>query len=204
MKNLFKFSPIIALFVALTSVQTFAHESKEICLKKLLGPYPAIGSEASEADFATLHFFQDTRTEEQCAAARTEVQASLESFYGNMLSAKELKNIKAFFTALKIDVGIHAGLAKYQFKRPRPFVTDPTLKPCLKLEKTYAYPSGHTTMARLYARVLAHMYPERAEAFMKRGDEISMHRVLGGVHHPSDIVAGKKLGDAMAMEIVGE
>jgi hypothetical protein len=39
---------------------------------------------------------------------------------------------------------------------------------------------------------------------MKRGDEISMHRVLGGVHHPSDIVAGKKLGDAMAMEIVGE
>jgi acid phosphatase (class A) len=204
MKKLFKFSHIITFILAFSSLQAFASESKEQCLKKLLGPYPAIGSEASNYDFAILHQYQDTRTQAQCDAAATEVKASLESFYGKMLTAKELKQVKAFFTALKIDVGIHAGLAKYQFKRPRPFLTDPTLKPCLKLEKTYAYPSGHTTMARLYARVLAHMYPERAEAFMQRGDEISMHRVLGGVHHPSDIVAGKKLGDAMAKEIVGE
>lgn len=204
MKNLFKFSQIVAIFLAFSSLQVFASDRKEESLRKLLGPYPAIGSEASNKDFEILHHYQDTRTQSECDAAGTEVKASLESFYGKMLSPKELKHIKAFFTALKIDVGIHAGIAKYQFRRPRPFLTDTTLKPCLKLEKTYAYPSGHTTMARLYARVLAHMYPDRAEAFMKRGDEIAMHRVLGGVHHPSDIIAGKILGDAMAEEIVGE
>jgi acid phosphatase (class A) len=204
MKKLFKFSHIIAIALTFSSLQVFAIESKEDCIKNLIGPYPPIGSQASDDDFATLHFFQNTRTPEQCAAAATEVKANLETFFGKMLSARELKQVKAFFLALKIDVGIHAGLAKFQYRRPRPFLTDPSLKPCIKLEKTYAYPSGHTTMARLYARVLAHMYPERAEAFMRRGDEISMHRVLGGVHHPSDIVAGKKLGDAMANEIVGE
>jgi acid phosphatase (class A) len=44
--------------------------------------------------------------------------------------------------------------------------------------------------------VLSKLDPSRKELFMKRADQIAADRVLAGVHHPSDIEAGKKLGDA--------
>ncbi|MFZ4714756.1 MAG: phosphatase PAP2 family protein [Bacteriovoracaceae bacterium] len=200
-----KFMTLITtiMFLTLLASQTaIASDSKMSGHKNFLENYPALGSEESNADFKTLHYFQATRTEADCAAAGAEVKANLKNFYGSMLSASELKEIQAFFLALKIDVGLKAVITKYKFKRPRPYLIDPTLKPCIKLEKTYAYPSGHATMARLYARVLAHMYPERAEAFLEHGEEIALHRVLGGVHHPSDIVAGRKLGDLLANDVL--
>ena len=42
------------------------------------------------------------------------------------------------------------------------------------------------------------MFPERAALLLKLGDQAALNRVIGGVHHPSDIAAGKKLGDAIA------
>jgi hypothetical protein len=53
----------------------------------------------------------------------------------------------------------------------------------------------------MFARLLSRIYPERAKAFMERGDEIANNRILGGVHHPTDIISGKKLGDALANEV---
>jgi acid phosphatase (class A) len=57
-------------------------------------------------------------------------------------------------------------------------------------------------MSRILARVLSRIYPDRAAAFMQRADEIAKNRVLGGVHHPSDIEAGKKLGDLVANKML--
>lgn len=200
MKKIIIFSILVFTINALAFNQSSS--DKFVNVKKIIGPYPTIGSEASNNDFAILHYYQETRTNDECQAAGTEVKANLESFYGELLTDCEISHVKALFTALKIDVGIHAGYAKYSYKRPRPFLTDPTLKPCVKLEKTYAYPSGHSTMAHLYAKVLAHIFPDRAEQFLNRGDEIALNRVIGGVHHPSDIEAGKKLGFALSKEII--
>ena len=36
---------------------------------------------------------------------------------------------------------------------------------------------------------------------MERADEIAQNRIIGGVHHPSDIVAGKKLADKVVENI---
>lgn len=196
---------MLILLLSLFSFNLFSQTVPDITkIKQLLGDYPVMGSEASTKDFATLHHFQNTRTKADCVAATAEVKANLETFFGSMLSNSEFQTIKRKFPGIEANVILHAGMAKSIYKRPRPFVSDSNLKPCIKLEKTSAYPSGHATMAHLYARLLSNQFPERAEAFMKRGEEIALHRVVGGVHHPSDIDAGKKLGDAIAHEIINQ
>lgn len=178
-----------------------SEQEKAKGLRKLLGPYPVLGSAESDSDFATLHELQGNRTEAECARAKIEEHASLKTFFvevGSLLSEKEYKKMKVVLAVPFADFLIFAGITKQIYKRPRPYVTSPDLKPCVRLSNTWAYPSGHTAMARMYARVLGKFYPDRAEQFLKRGDEVAFDRVLSGLHHPSDVVAGKKLGDAIA------
>lgn len=172
----------------------------------VLGPYPTIGSLEDKQDIDQLLYFQKTRTAEQCALAELEADANLETFFGGshgLLNANEMTMAKKKLKWLTLKAGAQIYIYKKKFHRPRPYITHPEIKPCIDLEGSEAYPSGHTALARVYARVLSVMFPERGLQFIKRADEVGTNRVLGGVHHPSDIVAGKKLGDALAQDFLG-
>ena len=60
-----------------------------------------------------------------------------------------------------------------------------------------SYPSGHATISRIEALVLADLVPARRAELLARADEIALSRVIGGVHHPSDIEAGKRLAETL-------
>ena len=88
---------------------------------------------------------------------------------------------------------------KYKFNRPRPFQLGPVLgidvtKYQSSTAKTPAFPSGHTTQSVLVACVLGDKYPELKEELMKVADKVSLSRVVGGHHYPSDIKYGEMLG----------
>ena len=88
---------------------------------------------------------------------------------------------------------------KYKYNRPRPYQLGPVLgidvtKYQSSTAKTPAFPSGHTTQSVLVACVLGEKYPELKEKLMKVADKVSLSRVVGGHHYPSDIEYGKKLG----------
>lgn len=209
MINYSKLKKIFVMFFLCTAFSTtFAQSPNKIStlhIKKLLGPYPAHGSVEEAQDFDILLNYQATRSEEECQAASNEVKGTFESFFGGEHGPLTPEEVKHFSLRLKVGMvaaAINMTIAKQIFKRPRPYLTHPEIKPCIKISKTYAYPSGHSTLARVYARILSKIYPERSTLFMKRADEIAMHRVLGGVHHPSDIVAAKKLGDAIAIDLL--
>lgn len=174
-------------------------------IKKLLGPYPAAGSREELHDFAVLRHYQETRTEHECELAEKQEKATLKNLFvsnNGPLTKKEAMLVTPLILKAYAEAGINIYLAKSIFKRPRPYNYNNEIKPCIKLEKSYAYPSGHTAVSRVFARALAKFYPARAEAFLKRADEVAQNRILGGVHHPSDIVAGKKLGDALALKVL--
>jgi acid phosphatase (class A) len=200
---------LLSLSVMLFSASAFAEpefikilSSKEI--RKALGQYPALGSEESAKDFAVLKNYQATRTEAQCADAAKEETTTVTTFFAGKngpLSRAEADEIHSGLLKVYAEAGVNIYLAKKLYKRPRPYLTDAEIKPCISLEDSYAYPSGHATLARMFARVLSRLYPERSAAFMKRADEIGTNRVLGGVHHPSDIEGAKKLGDLLATEL---
>ncbi len=173
--------------------------------KSLLGNYPEAGSEEEINDFTTLMYYQNNRTEADCKKAESYKKVSLDSFYGGdnpLLSRKELRRLRFVFWFYFLRSGIQSQIAKSHFKRPRPFEALSVFQPCIKDPGGYAYPSGHATVSRVFARVLGKKFPERKEDFLNRANEIALTRVISGVHHPSDLVAGKKLGDYIATKIL--
>jgi acid phosphatase (class A) len=169
-----------------------------LAIGSALPPPPEPKSKADAADFQELEDLQGHRTMQDCERATSEVQVSLESFFGpkyGPLTESEVAKWNQFMTDVRIDTDYFVQRVKKQWKRPRPYVSDPQLTPCIRREQTSAYPSGHAAIARVLSRVLVEIDPKRKGAFEKRAEVVARDRVLGGVHHPSDIEAGEKLGD---------
>ena len=57
-----------------------------------------------------------------------------------------------------------------------------------KTNNTRSYPSGHSTQARLVARIMAKKYPEHEIEFLKAGDEMRLSIELLG-EQKSKVVA---------------
>lgn len=197
------FSYQIILFFSLTFNFTFATIVPLSKIKTTLGPYPSSGSAEEIKDLNILLFYQKTRTDEDCRKAQVEAKnQNLMTFFSGEngpLTKKEAKKLKLIITKPFLESALYTWIAKeIIYKRPRPYQTFSEIQPCIKLSKTKSYPSGHTSMARYYARILAKVYPERANAFFERANAIAKNRIIGGVHYPSDVLAGQKLGDLIA------
>jgi acid phosphatase (class A) len=176
-------------------------------IKALIGNFPKVHSAEELKDDETLLNFQKNRTKEQCSNADAQSDISFKKMFlepNGPLTKDEFKDINAKMLKVSAKIGINIQLAKTIYKRPRPYLRNPKIIPCIALEKSYSYPSGHATISRVWGRVLSELYPDRREEFMTKADEVALNRVLGGVHHPSDIVAGKKLGDVLAVEVLDD
>ena len=160
---------------------------------------PAAGSKADLRDLAVLKDWQRKRTKEQCARANAGAHAGYDEFFGDISPFPEpLPEAAAvIFQRVKTETDGVAADIKEMFKRPRPFLRDAALDPCLGRVGGLAYPSGHATISRLYALILADLVPSRKKEFFARADQAALDRVIGGVHHPSDIEAGKKLAEKL-------
>ena len=55
-----------------------------------------------------------------------------------------------------------------------------------------------------WALVLAEVVPEQRDALIARAHLIGDDRVLGGVHSPSDVEAGRTLAAAIAKQLVAD
>ena len=160
---------------------------------------PRQGSRADKKDLAVLEDWQNRRTAEQCAAANAAARASYAEFFGDIgpFPRPLPAGAAAIFKRVQGETDGVAADIKDMFKRPRPFLRDPALDPCLGRVGGLAYPSGHATISRLFALMLADLVPSRKKEFFARADAAALDRVIGGVHHPSDIEAGKKLAEKL-------
>jgi len=167
-------------------------------------PAPEPDSAADKADMAVLREWQKRRTEADCARARSEAHAYFPEFFGGVSPfVKPLPAEAArFFERVRVDTDAAVDVVKEANKRPRPFRRDPSLEPCADRLGGYGYPSGHAAISRVEARILSALAPERSAQFLARADEAAWDRVLGGVHHPSDIEAGKRLGDSLYQQFL--
>ncbi|MDD2804065.1 MAG: phosphatase PAP2 family protein [Elusimicrobiales bacterium] len=160
-------------------------------------PPPAPGSLEQQADIAGVLAWQNKRTEEDCARARRTADEDYDAFWGGRSPFPEPPpaELKEFFVRLAGDLEASLGKMKKRYLRPRPFMAYSEAQPCIKKPKSFSYPSGHTVFSRVYALVLADIVPDRKAEFFAKADEIAQDRVIGGVHYPADIAAGKAFGD---------
>lgn len=168
---------------------------------------PADGSEADKADMALLYEWQQKRTPEECERAKGETSAAFEEVFGAIspLPIPLPKKAAAILRKVKADTDGTVDAIKKHYSRKRPFNRDSGLKPCIDPARgnigPLAYPSGHATISRVFALLLSDLAPENKEAFMAKADEAALNRVISGVHHPSDIEAGKRLADSIYAQL---
>jgi len=156
---------------------------------------PATGSEADEADIQALRQWQSKRTQAECTLARTQSHGNFQGLFGAIHPfAKPLpKEVALFFKCVHADLDYAVAIIKTRYQRPRPFQRGLGFEPCIERAGGPSYPSGHAANSRLFALILSDLAPERRNAFMAHADQAALNRVIGGVHHPSDIEEGKKL-----------
>jgi acid phosphatase (class A) len=174
---------------------------------RILPAPPAPGSLAAEADLEAVLQAQEWRTPQEVAwAKRIEKIRSL-SEYTDVLGAWFTdKNLPATLALLKaIDADSKAGVdaAKRSFNRPRPFVGDPRVQPCVEPLDEPSYPSGHATRFFLEAAVLSEIFPDKRDALFQCAQKMAWGRVQGGVHYPTDLVGGRILAAAIVGELKG-
>lgn len=160
---------------------------------------PAPGSAEDKADLAAVLQWQKDRTEAQCSAAMAQSDESYLALFGgvNPFPVPLPPEAGAFFKRIGAETGDAVRNIKKTYRRERPFVRSAEVKPCLGRVQGLSYPSGHAAVARVYALVLSAMLPRQGAIFNRAADQAALNRVIGGVHHPTDVEAGKKLGDLL-------
>lgn len=184
--------------------QVFYAQEADIQAITIASP-PPDGSEADRRDLAELLRLQGTRTPQDCARARREAASGYESFFGDIgpFPLPVPPEAAAFLKRVRADAARSTYVFKKRFARKRPFLRWPEVQPCLPLEDGYAYPSGHSALAMTFALVLADLRPDLRDLLLARASSVAGDRALGGVHHPSDVEAGKELGAALHAKLAG-
>jgi len=169
---------------------------------ELLPPPPAADSEAQKTDLEQAARVYAERTPEQVAFGRTQLELTIfcfEPVIGDFFYPHRFPRTEAMFTQVNREISQVAGPAKKHWNRLRPYLADPARFPDTPVRDASAsYPSGHATRGVVYARLLAELFPAKRKALLEFGDAAGWVRVQIGVHYPTDVDAGRILGNALA------
>lgn len=169
----------------------------------LLPPPPASGSAEEAADLQTVRSVFKSRTPADEKRAFKDATLALSLFapiIGPDFEPQKLPKTWALLQEVKKEIGVTIDTPKDFFKRRRPYLLDPQLS-LGKPEPSFSYPSGHSTRGTVYSLLLAEIFPAHRDAILELGLDIGWDRVLIGKHYPSDVLAGRVLGQAIVREL---
>ena len=136
----------------------------------LLAPPPLPDSAEQAADMDEVRAVYHAAASNDIAVAYSEKKFSVFNFtpaIGAFFQSNNLPKTTAFFERVQNDADAVTDNAKDFYKRPRPYVIDPSLANG-KLEKSFSYPSGHSTESMVLALVLADLFPDKHDAIHRR------------------------------------
>jgi acid phosphatase (class A) len=168
----------------------------------LLAPPPLPDSAEQAADMDEVKTVYHAAGSNDMAAAYSEKKFSVFNFtpaVGEFFQSNSLPKTAAFFAKVQLDAETVTDLGKEYYHRPRPYTTDPSLANG-KLEKSFSYPSGHSTESMVLALVLADLLPDQHDAILAHARLIGWHRVQIARHYPTDIYAGRVLAQAIVKQ----
>jgi acid phosphatase (class A) len=171
----------------------------------IIGKPPADYSPAHTAEVDQMLAMQEHRTPEEVKRCQSEEKVTpfvFSEILGDWFNAKDLPATAQFFRKGTTEATEVSTAAKDKYARVRPPVADKRIHPCVALEKTGSFPSGHATRGVVWATLLSDIFPDKKDALMARGKLIGQDRVIGGMHYPSDVAAGQKLGAAIAKKMM--
>lgn len=108
----------------------------------------------------------------------------------------------AYVSAAQYDAAVAAYHYKSKYKRPRPFVSDPTVKSLVPVVNDYAYPSEEAAISGAAATMLKLLFPGEQDYIEKRLQECVNVRIMVGANTRSETEAAVLLGEAVASKFV--
>ncbi|MEA5441590.1 phosphatase PAP2 family protein [Cyanobium gracile] len=172
--------------------------------RAVLGSPPAPGSRQELDDLAILRWNQRSRTPAGILHSWHFLNRHLSLF--DAAVGADLARTSPHLVAGLPSFVARAEALKDQLKdaaaRPRPFLNHRDLSPCLPLEMSWSFPSGHATWFATAALLLADLLPERRERLLQVGLQGGYVRAYCGLHYPSDVVAGQRLAEAISQELI--
>lgn len=197
---------LLFLCLAITPLHAAADRyltNGQINVVALLAPPPLPGSAEQAADLASVAAVHQAASTNDLRQALSEANFSVFVFrpaIGDFFRPGKLPKTEAFFKCVRRDSDHLVNLGKAHWKRLRPINADPALNWGLK-EKSYSYPSGHSTRGTVYALLLAEIFSGKKNEIMAVGRRIGWHRVQMAVHYPTDIYAGRVLAQAIVRQL---
>jgi acid phosphatase (class A) len=171
----------------------------------LLAPPPLADSLEQAADLAETVSVHEQMPPAEKAAAKLEQKFSVFCFapvIGPIFQPGKMPKTEVFLRHVQEDADAVTDTGKNFWRRPRPYTVDPKLaKGADDLEKSFSYPSGHSTRGTVLAEVLAELFPDKKEQILAEGRAIGWRRVELGRHYPTDIYAGRVLAGAIVREL---
>jgi acid phosphatase (class A) len=198
--------PLLAFFAA--SLHAGETQSKYLAKGQpdaivLLAPPPVAGSAEDTADLETAFHAYSAATPTEHARGIDEINLTIFHFapvIGPWFAPGKFPKTEALFAEVEAETKAVTSRGKKHWQRIRPYHVDPARFPnAIEHEKVtdYSYPSGHSTRATVFAMVLAEIFPDKHDALLALSRDIGWRRVEGGVHYPTDIYAGRVLGQAI-------
>ena len=170
---------------------------------------PVPGSAQAQAEFAELHAAEAARTDAEEADARLDGDTKNATIFAEVLGPRfdlaKLPATSALLGLVRQSEKATVDRGKDEFKRPRPYAIDTTLKSCKRNDDPLSsYPSGHTSMAFSMGETLARLVPEKAPLLLARAARYGQSRIVCGQHFRSDVSAGQMLGLLIAERLMGK
>lgn len=179
----------------------------ELSSALVLPPPPAGNSAEARAERDELAAVEKTRTAADLEAARTDGEIKNASVFrdaiGPGFDLDRLPQTALLMAMVRGTEKASADRAKDYFKRPRPWIVNPSIHACSRDDEPLSsYPSGHTTMAFSMGAILSQLIPDRAPAIMARAARYAQNRIVCEVHFRSDVTAGEALGLIVAERLM--
>ncbi len=176
----------------------------------LLPTPPKNDSNDTEKELEIMLQAQADRTPEQVARIKAEEHYNVGAF-ANVLgpwfassSPQTAPATSGLLDRVSASVKPVVEAAKGDWDRPRPFLVNSRIIPAIGRPADGSYPSGNSVQATLDALVLAELEPDAKDAILARGREIGDDQVIAGVHFPSDVLAGRVLGQSIFKKLMAD
>lgn len=124
-----------------------------------------------------------------------------------LIDTYNLSPVRAARVLAAVQAGINDGLAvtwhyKYLWDIPRPSQLDQRLLTALCTPRFPTYPAGHAVVSGVAETILSYFFPPEAERLKELADEDAISRLYAGVHFPSDLSEGLRLGRQIGQIVV--
>lgn len=176
----------------------------------IIGLPPAQNSPEAKAEFDQVQQLTLNRTPEREKQAIADQRQGLVNFLSGMDTQyvdNTHREMRLLFREAQVELGILLKSVHRLTNRTRPFQlwAKVRVKPCpgARPEGT-SFPSAHAATAALYAELLKTAVPSMADKLEERVKSYDESRLVCGFHYPSDLVAGDKVGRAVAKALLAD